>query len=113
MAVVTESGNAGNAAGGEGFAAAETPSGKGAGDENFPVGSFLLPKPLRPHVATFYAFARAIDDIADNPELSSEEKISRLKALARAPEAAPAKGEKYPGGKRGGGEKRQHHGAPS
>lgn len=33
--------------------AVETPSGKGAGDENFPVGSFLLPKRLRPHVATF------------------------------------------------------------
>ncbi len=59
--------------------AAETPSGKGAGDENFPVGSFLLPKHLRPHVATYYAFARAIDDIADNPALSSEEKVARLK----------------------------------
>ena len=95
MAVVTESGNAGNAAGGEGFAAAETPSGKGAGDENFPVGSFLLPKPLRPHVATFYAFARAIDDIADNPELSSEEKISRLKAFDAALKGAPGYGEEF------------------
>ncbi|HSR71672.1 MAG TPA: squalene/phytoene synthase family protein, partial [Kiloniellales bacterium] len=47
--------------------AIETPSGKGAGDENFPVGSRLLPPALRPHVATFYRFARAIDDIADNP----------------------------------------------
>ena len=56
----------------------ETPSGKGAGDENFPVGSFLLPKKLRPHVAVYYAFARAADDIADNPDLNSEEKISRL-----------------------------------
>ena len=35
--------------------AAETPSGKGAGDENFPVGSWLLPARLRPHVAKFYA----------------------------------------------------------
>ena len=57
----------------------ETPSGKGANDENFPVGSFLLPKHLRPHVATYYAFARAIDDIADNPALSCDEKISRLR----------------------------------
>ncbi len=56
----------------------ETPSGKGAGDENFPVGSFLLPKRLRPHVATYYAFARAIDDIADNPDLTPQEKILRL-----------------------------------
>lgn len=59
-------------------ATAETPSGKGARDENFPVGSFLLPPRLRPHVATFYAYARAIDDIADNPRLSPEEKLARL-----------------------------------
>jgi hydroxysqualene synthase len=58
--------------------AAETPSGKGAGDENFPVGSWLLPARLRPHVAKFYAFARAIDDIADNPGLEPEDKIRRL-----------------------------------
>jgi len=59
--------------------APETPSGKGAGDENFPVGSFLLPKRLRPHVAIYYDFARAIDDIADNGDLAAEEKIRRLK----------------------------------
>jgi squalene synthase HpnC len=62
----------------------ETPSGKGAGDENFPVGSFLLPKPLRPHVACFYAFARAADDIADNPGLAPEQKLDRLEAFDRA-----------------------------
>lgn len=62
----------------------ETPSGKGANDENFPVGSFLLPKRLRPHVATYYAFARAIDDIADNPDLAPEEKIIRLHAFDAA-----------------------------
>ena len=43
---------------------AETPSGKVAGDENFPVGSFLLPAHLRPVIACFYGFARAADDIA-------------------------------------------------
>ncbi len=62
----------------------ETPSGKGAGDENFPVGSFLLPKALRPKVAIFYAYARAIDDIADNPLLSAEDKIARLDGFDRA-----------------------------
>jgi len=62
----------------------ETPSGKGAGDENFPVGSFLLPKPLRPKVAIFYAYARAIDDIADNPALTPAEKIARLDGFDRA-----------------------------
>lgn len=63
---------------------AETPSGKGAGDENFPVGSILLPKRLRPHVAVFYAYARAIDDVADNPDLSPEEKVRRLDGFDRA-----------------------------
>ncbi len=65
-------------------AVAETPSGKGARDENFPVGSFLLPAPLRPHVATFYDFARTIDDIADNPDLAPEDKIARLDGFDRA-----------------------------
>lgn len=59
----------------------ETPSGKHAGTENFPVGSFLLPKALRPHIMHFYKFARAIDDIADNPALSPDVKISRLDAF--------------------------------
>jgi squalene synthase HpnC len=62
----------------------ETPSGKGAGDENFPVGSMLLPARLRPHVAKFYAFARAIDDIADNPALAPEDKVARLDGFDRA-----------------------------
>jgi len=62
----------------------ETPSGKSTKTENFPVGSFLLPARLRPHVAVFYAFARAIDDIADNPQLSSIDKIIRLDGFAQA-----------------------------
>lgn len=66
------------------LAALETPSGKGAGDENFPVGSFMLPKALRPHVARYYAFARAIDDIADNPALPADDKVARLGAFADA-----------------------------
>jgi squalene synthase HpnC len=65
-------------------AAIETPSGKSTATENFPVGSFLLPARLRPHVASFYAFARAIDDIADNPELPAAEKIARLDGFAAA-----------------------------
>ena len=56
----------------------ETPSGRRAGDENFPVGSRLIAARLRPHVAAFYAFARAADDIADNPALAPEDKIARL-----------------------------------
>ncbi len=69
----------------------ETPSGKDAAYENFPVGSWLLPARLRPHVAVFYAFARAIDDIADNPELAPTDKVARLDGfedvlLGRAPD---------------------------
>lgn len=56
----------------------ETPSGKTAEGENFPVGSRLLPARLRPHVAAFYAFARAADDIADNGALTPADKIERL-----------------------------------
>jgi farnesyl-diphosphate farnesyltransferase len=58
--------------------ALETPSGKGRGDENFPVGSFLIRKDLRPHVHAFYRFARNADDIADNPALSADDKVRRL-----------------------------------
>ncbi len=56
----------------------ETPSGKDVAYENFPVGSWLLPRRVRPHVLCFYRFARAADDIADNEALSAEEKIARL-----------------------------------
>jgi farnesyl-diphosphate farnesyltransferase len=56
----------------------ETPSGKGKGDENFPVGSFLIRRDLRKHVHAFYRFARNADDIADNPALSATEKVRRL-----------------------------------
>ena len=33
--------------------------------ENFPVGSVLVPKPLRQHFYSIYAFARTADDFAD------------------------------------------------
>src|SRR6202022_1403017 len=60
----------------------ETPSGKWRNSENFPVGSFLIRRDLRPHVHAFYRFARNADDIADNPALSAEEKIRRLDRMA-------------------------------
>ncbi|MEM7498488.1 MAG: squalene synthase HpnC [Pseudomonadota bacterium] len=78
-----------------GEAAVEAPSGKGAGDENFPVGSFLIAKRHRPAVMAYYAFARGTDDIADDAGLSPQEKIRRLDACeaglaqgARGPEMA-------------------------
>lgn len=68
-------------------ARAETPSGKGARDENFPVGSVLLPARFRPVVMAFYGFARAADDIADNPTLSADAKLARLDAMEASLEA--------------------------
>ena len=62
----------------------ETPSGKDTAYENFPVGSWLLPAELRPEVAIFYAFARAVDDIADNPDLGPGDKVARLDAFEDA-----------------------------
>ena len=62
----------------------ETPSGKGAGDENFPVGSWLLAAAHRPHVMAFYHFVRAADDIADNPKLSPDDKLERLEMFEKA-----------------------------
>jgi squalene synthase HpnC len=56
----------------------ETPSGKSAADENFPVGSWLIRADLRRHVHTFYSFARGADDVADNPDLASDDKVARL-----------------------------------
>jgi farnesyl-diphosphate farnesyltransferase len=67
----------------------ETPSGKGSGDENFPVGSFLIRKDLRPHVHAFYRFARNADDIADNPLLSAEDKLRRLDRMGEILDGAP------------------------
>jgi hydroxysqualene synthase len=67
----------------------ETPSGKGRGDENFPVGSFLIRKDLRVHVHAFYRFARIADDIADNPDLAADDKVRRLARMGEILEGAP------------------------
>ena len=67
----------------------ETPSGKGRGDENFPVGSWLIRRDLRPHVHAFYRFAREADDIADNPRLSAQDKVRRLDRMGAVLDGAP------------------------
>ena len=46
--------------------------------ENFPVGSRLIPKALRPHVCSIYAFARTADDFADEPGMEDAERLIRL-----------------------------------
>lgn len=59
----------------------ELRSGKGAHDENFPVASRLIKRQYRPAILAFYEFVRVADDIADHPDLASDEKISRLDRL--------------------------------
>jgi len=46
--------------------------------ENFPVASLLFPGDIRKYIYAVYAFARTADDIADSPNLSSENKIKLL-----------------------------------
>ncbi len=48
---------------------------------NFAYGIMLLPKPKRQAIAAIYAFAREVDDIADDPELGSDAKRERLGRL--------------------------------
>jgi squalene synthase HpnC len=50
--------------------------------ENFPVASWLLPAPMRPHIAAIYAFARRADDFADEPGLDDAERLRLLDAWA-------------------------------
>ncbi|TAL77303.1 MAG: squalene synthase HpnC [Beijerinckiaceae bacterium] len=47
-------------------------------DENFPVASRLIAARHRPAVLAFYRFARAADDIADDPKLTGEQKLAGL-----------------------------------
>ncbi len=54
---------------------------KQAKDENFPVASFLIKKELRPLIQDYYNLARFADDIADNPLLLPQEKLSQLSEL--------------------------------
>jgi phytoene synthase len=56
---------------------------------NFSYGIRLLPRPKRRAIAAIYAFAREVDDIADDPVLPVVEKRSRLEALRSSLEAAP------------------------
>lgn len=50
--------------------------------ENFPVGSILIPKSIRHHFYSIYAFSRLADDIADeNLTTSSDERYGLLESL--------------------------------
>ena len=61
--------------------AADLRSGKGSGDENFPVASRLIAPKHRPAILAFYEFVRVADDIADHATLAPAEKLARLDRL--------------------------------
>lgn len=46
--------------------------------ENFPVGSFLLPREFRRPIRLVYAFARVADDLADEGEQSEQSRLKNL-----------------------------------
>ncbi|HVM97914.1 MAG TPA: squalene synthase HpnC, partial [Candidatus Acidoferrales bacterium] len=47
--------------------------------ENFTVGSWLLPRRLRRHIAAIYAFARTADDMADEGHAPATERLAKLR----------------------------------
>ncbi|MDX2221849.1 MAG: squalene/phytoene synthase family protein, partial [Rhodospirillaceae bacterium] len=61
---------------------------KSAHDENFPVATWFVAPRLRPAIRAYYAFARAADDIADDPTLGVAEKLARLDAFSVPPDLA-------------------------
>jgi squalene synthase HpnC len=61
--------------------AARLRSGKGSGNENFPVASWLVEPRHRPAILAFYEFVRIADDIADHPSLGEGEKLAHLDRL--------------------------------
>ncbi len=48
--------------------------------ENFPVASWLCPRPLRPAVAALYHFARTADDLADEGPAPADQRLADLAA---------------------------------
>ena len=52
--------------------------------ENFPVASWLCPPAMREAVVAIYHFARTADDIADEGDLASEQRLDELRAYRRA-----------------------------
>jgi len=56
-------------------------SGKGEGDENFPVASRLVAPEHRAVILAFYRFARTADDVADHAMMAPQDKLDALDAL--------------------------------
>ena len=55
-----------------------------AAGENFPVGSVLFPRPLRPHIRALYCYARLVDQLGDAYE---GDRLAALGELEREVEA--------------------------
>ena len=68
--------------------------------ENFPVASWLCPPALRPAVVALYRFARTADDLADEGDLASSDRLARLaryrQALSRCLADEPAVAADWP-----------------
>lgn len=62
-------------------ASAQFRSGKGAGDENFPVASWLIRPQHRAIILAFYDFVRTADDIADHSTMPAQDKLAHLDRL--------------------------------
>ena len=60
---------------------AQVQSGKGHGDENFPVASILIAPRYRAPVMAFYNFVRAADDVADSAAIGADEKLALLEQM--------------------------------
>jgi squalene synthase HpnC len=60
---------------------AETRSGKGHRDENFPVASRVIHPRYRAPILAFYEFVRSADDIADHATLPPAQKLAMLDRL--------------------------------
>jgi squalene synthase HpnC len=56
-----------------------------AAGENFPVGSVLFPRPLRPHIRALYCYARLVDELGDAYE---GDRLAALDELEQEVEAA-------------------------
>jgi squalene synthase HpnC len=61
--------------------AAQHRSGKGSGDENFPVASWVVAPHHRRPIMAFYEFVRIADDIADHATLPEADKLAHLDSL--------------------------------
>ena len=62
--------------------------------ENFPVASFLIPRALRHAIMVIYRFARSADDLADEGNITTKERLAALttyqRQLDRIARRAPA-----------------------